>query len=191
LGLRDNVAALALLAVKQHDQPTAAAPANGGGGGGRSPTKRRRVSSPGADAPAAGAAPPLVAVANTHVLFNPKRGDIKLGQLRLLAAALARLARGAGAGGGGGGGDGGSEARREPAAAQVALLLMGDLNLAPHSPVYEFVARGELDCMMHQRRDLSGGRGDVMCVRPRACARARRLGVSPVPSRNALQVWGV
>lgn len=35
----------------------------------------------------------LVVVANTHLIYNPKRGDIKLAQLALLLAALDKFAK--------------------------------------------------------------------------------------------------
>lgn len=33
----------------------------------------------------------LICFANTHILFNPKRGDIKLGQIKLLLDHLSQL----------------------------------------------------------------------------------------------------
>jgi hypothetical protein len=177
------VAALVLLSPAPS---SAAAPSTG------SPTKRAcltaRSGGGGLGARAAAAAAPalapLLAVANTHVLFNPKRGDIKIGQLRLLTAALARLARGGGGGGGAGGvlqggsGGGGAPASGGPAPVGAALLMMGDLNTAPHSPVYEFLARGELDCLLHSRKDLSGaplggGRGPARRLAPAAACGGR------------------
>jgi hypothetical protein len=137
----------------------------GDGGGDCSPVKRRRRASR-----------PLLAVGNTHLLFNPKRGDIKMAQLRLLTSALDRLA----AGGGG--------------RAGAAVLLTGDMNHAPHSPVYEFVARGQLDCLLHQRSDLSGGRPPFRppwpggpLKRGRLAARADRAACLFVLRRPALR----
>jgi mRNA deadenylase 3'-5' endonuclease subunit Ccr4 len=84
-------------------------------------------------------------VSTTHLLFNPKRGDTKLGQLRTLLCEL--------------------HAQGEAAAAASLLssppprifpIVCGDLNAAPDSAIYSFVTRGELDCLSCDRRSLSG-----------------------------------
>lgn len=77
-------------------------------------------------------------VGNTHILFNPKRGDIKMAQLRLLLTRMTSLAA------------------QQSRGTDVLFLAMGDLNLAPHSPIYDFLAMGELDCLSHYKKDLSG-----------------------------------
>ena len=76
-------------------------------------------------------------VGNCHLLFNPKRGDIKLGQLRVIFEKIGRLRR-----------SGGEDPHD--------LIICGDFNSAPDSPVYRFVSEGELDCVAHDRRHLSG-----------------------------------
>ena len=78
---------------------------------------------------------PTLAVANTHLLFNPKRGDVKLGQARTLLHAMHAAAADWGA---------------------SHALLMGDFNATPGSAVYQFVARGALALGDHDRRALSG-----------------------------------
>lgn len=105
LGLKDNVAQVALLRGK------------GSGSGGD------------ADAEA-----PALLIANIHVLFNPKRGDIKLGQVRTLLEEVAAAQRG----------------RPAPA------VICGDFNSAVGSPLYEFVLQGELELGPVDRRRLSG-----------------------------------
>ncbi|XP_068255754.1 protein angel homolog 1 isoform X2 [Nyctibius grandis] len=64
-------------------------------------------------------------VANTHVLFNPRRGDIKLAQMALLLAEIDKIAKNA-------------EGSYYP------VILCGDLNSVPDSPLYKFIRNGEL-----------------------------------------------
>ncbi|QDZ22128.1 carbon catabolite repressor protein [Chloropicon primus] len=78
----------------------------------------------------------VLALGNIHVLFNPKRGDIKLAQARVLMDTLGGIAEAEGVG--------------------QDIVICGDFNSAPESPVYTFVASGELDCLSHDRRYLSG-----------------------------------
>ncbi|XP_032818945.1 protein angel homolog 2 [Petromyzon marinus] len=66
--------------------------------------------------------PPSVCIANTHLLFNPKRGDIKLAQLALLLAEIDKVS------------DGG----------RLPVLLCGDFNSVPGSPLYHFLRHGYL-----------------------------------------------
>ncbi|KAJ7556842.1 hypothetical protein O6H91_05G100800 [Diphasiastrum complanatum] len=76
-----------------------------------------------------------VVVANIHVLFNPKRGDIKLGQVRILlerAYSLSVLWGGA------------------------PVIVAGDFNSTPMSAIYEFLANSELDISGLDRRTISG-----------------------------------
>eukprot|EP00062_Callorhinchus_milii_P025409 gi/632986360/ref/XP_007910193.1/ PREDICTED: protein angel homolog 1 [Callorhinchus milii] len=72
---------------------------------------------------------PPICVANTHLIYNPRRGDIKLAQLALLFAEIDRLA-----GLGSGAGD-----------TRCPVILCGDMNSAPHSPLYQFIQDGQLD----------------------------------------------
>ena len=72
---------------------------------------------------------------NIHVLFNPKRGDIKLAQVRVLLGKVAAL----------------QQKHRT-----ASVVICGDFNSAPGSPLYEYVLRGELDCLAHDRRYISG-----------------------------------
>uniref|UniRef100_S4RLU3 Angel homolog 2 (Drosophila) n=1 Tax=Petromyzon marinus TaxID=7757 RepID=S4RLU3_PETMA len=65
---------------------------------------------------------PYVCIANTHLLFNPKRGDIKLAQLALLLAEIDKVS------------DGG----------RLPVLLCGDFNSVPGSPLYHFLRHGYL-----------------------------------------------
>ncbi|KAF7251564.1 hypothetical protein EYD10_02768, partial [Varanus komodoensis] len=64
-------------------------------------------------------------VANTHVLYNPRRGDIKLAQMALLLAEIDKTAKMA---------DGN----------YCPVILCGDLNSVPDSPLYRFIRNGQL-----------------------------------------------
>ena len=81
-----------------------------------------------------------VVVGNTHVAFSPKRGDVKLGQVRTLVEAAHAVARGPAAGGG----------------APLPVVLGGDFNSTPASGVVEFLLSGSLELGGRDRRQLSG-----------------------------------
>ena len=70
--------------------------------------------------------PPLC-VANTHLLFNPSRGDVKLAQLALLTAEIHRVVEGCKASGN-----------------PCHVILCGDFNSVPNMPLYQLITRGEL-----------------------------------------------
>mmetsp|Transcript_27483 Transcript_27483/g.65121 ORF Transcript_27483/g.65121 Transcript_27483/m.65121 type:complete len:395 (+) Transcript_27483:987-2171(+) len=109
--LRDNVAQVILFEVKA-DPP---------GGEGQAPP---------ADAH------PMLLVANTHLLFNPGRGDIKIAQLCAITSKMAGMI---------------SEAGKPTGA-----VLAGDLNLTPDGALYDFLSQGKLDCITVDRKRLSG-----------------------------------
>lgn len=72
---------------------------------------------------------------NIHVLFNPKRGDVKLGQIRMLlekANALAEKWNG------------------------IPIVLAGDFNSTPDSAIYKFLSTMKLNISLHDKRQLSG-----------------------------------
>ena len=90
-----------------------------------------------------------VCVANTHLLFNPGRGDVKLAQLMFLFAAVDEVA--------------GMTA--EPCPKYHPVILCGDLNLQPFSSLHDFIVSGSLHfeglpirAMSGQKRDDSGRR---------------------------------
>ncbi|NXE12378.1 ANGE1 protein, partial [Lophotis ruficrista] len=64
-------------------------------------------------------------VANTHLLFNPRRGDIKLAQMALLLAEIDKIAK-------------------TTEGSYYPVILCGDLNSVPDSPLYKFIRNGEL-----------------------------------------------
>ncbi|XP_041667843.1 protein angel homolog 1 isoform X2 [Cheilinus undulatus] len=70
--------------------------------------------------------PPLC-VANTHLLFNPRRGDVKLAQLAILMADIDSVVRSCKAMG-----------------EHCNIILCGDFNSLPHTPLYQLITTGEL-----------------------------------------------
>ncbi|XP_078505886.1 protein angel homolog 2 isoform X2 [Lissotriton helveticus] len=69
---------------------------------------------------------PVICVANTHLLYNPRRGDIKLTQLAILLAEIAGVALQA---------DGDF----------CPIVLCGDFNSVPGSPLHSFIKEGKLN----------------------------------------------
>ncbi|EEC02013.1 conserved hypothetical protein [Ixodes scapularis] len=82
-------------------------------------------------------------VSTTHLLFNPRRGDVKLAQLCLLLAEIDRLAARGGA-------------AADGAPHYFPVVLCGDMNSRPHSPLYRFVTRGRLNYAGLLSGDVSG-----------------------------------
>ncbi|XAR63907.1 Poly(A)-specific ribonuclease [Bertholletia excelsa] len=74
-------------------------------------------------------------VGNIHVLFNPNRGDIKIGQIRLFLEKAHELSEEWGS---------------------IPVVLAGDFNSTPLSAVYQFLASSVLDLEKHDRRKMSG-----------------------------------
>lgn len=123
LGLRDNVA---LLTTLQSRSETSEVPkklkkveidSKGEREGGRETTSKKLV------------------VTNIHVLFNPKRGDMKLGQVRVLLEKAKEVS-----------------GKFEGA----PVISTGDFNFTPCSGVYEFLSTGQLDFENYDRRTLGG-----------------------------------
>ncbi|KAG5536206.1 hypothetical protein RHGRI_023857 [Rhododendron griersonianum] len=111
-GLRNNVAQLCVLKMTQ-DQSSSTLDAKA------SPACQSRS----------------LLVGNIHVLFNPKRGDIKLGQIRLFLKKAHELSQEWG---------------------NIPVVLAGDFNSMPQSAMYQFLASAELDLQLHDRRNISG-----------------------------------
>jgi len=85
-----------------------------------------------------------VCVANTHLLFNPGRGDVKLAQLMFLFAAIDEMA--------------GMTA--EPCPKYHPVILCGDLNLEPFSILYDFIVDGSLHFEGLPMKAVSGQKHD-------------------------------
>lgn len=83
-------------------------------------------------------------IANTHLLFNPKRGDIKLAQLRLLFAEIHQF----------------SQLNKLP------VILCGDMNSEPRSPLVRFIVDGKLNLTNLKSGDISGQREGIQNGRP-------------------------
>ncbi|XP_068436564.1 protein angel homolog 1 isoform X2 [Clinocottus analis] len=66
-------------------------------------------------------------VANTHLLFNPRRGDVKLAQLAIMLAEIDSLVKSC-------------KAKGE----DCNLILCGDFNSVPQMPLYQLITTGEL-----------------------------------------------
>ncbi|KAG8375485.1 hypothetical protein BUALT_Bualt10G0104700 [Buddleja alternifolia] len=84
-----------------------------------------------------------VVVCNIHVLFNPKRGDVKLGQMRVLldrAHAVSKLWD------------------------DAPIVICGDFNCTPKSPMYNFIAEQKIDLSELARYKVSGQ--DSADIRP-------------------------
>ncbi|CAJ1073726.1 protein angel homolog 1 isoform X2 [Xyrichtys novacula] len=66
-------------------------------------------------------------VANTHLLFNPRRGDVKLAQLAILLAEIDSVVKSC-------------KVKDE----QCNIILCGDFNSLPYRPLYQLITTGEL-----------------------------------------------
>ena len=84
----------------------------------------------------------MVCVSNTHLLFNKKRGDIKLAQLSCLFSEIEETARILPPGKGG--------------FSYHPIICCGDFNSTPFSPIYSFVVRGFLDYTGMRYDNFSG-----------------------------------
>lgn len=74
-------------------------------------------------------------VGNIHVLYNPKRGDIKLGQMRIFLEKAYELSQEWGC---------------------IPVVITGDLNSLPQSAMYQFLASSKLHIQQYDRRHVSG-----------------------------------
>lgn len=79
-------------------------------------------------------------IANTHLLYNPRRGDIKLAQLMLLLAKIDDVA----------------QVSLAPSPRYHPIILCGDLNLEPNSDLYLFLCRGQIQYEGLMQNVLSG-----------------------------------
>ncbi|KAI9073981.1 hypothetical protein K1719_044045 [Acacia pycnantha] len=107
LGLRDNVAQICVLEIMNQDgfPPSSLTGSN------------------------------KVVICNIHVLFNPKRGEIKLGQVRVLldrAKAVSKIWD------------------------DAPVVICGDFNCTPKSPLYNFISEQKLNLSGLDRDKVSG-----------------------------------
>ncbi|KAG4118021.1 hypothetical protein ERO13_D12G266800v2 [Gossypium hirsutum] len=112
--LRNNVAQFCVLKMNRHQSESSSH---------AKPSKKRQMRSR------------RLLVGNIHVLFNPNRGDIKLGQVRLFLEKAYKLSQEWG---------------------NIPVILVGDFNSIPQSAMYQFLASSELNIHLHDRRRISG-----------------------------------
>lgn len=79
--------------------------------------------------------PNRVVVCNIHVLYNPRRGEIKLGQVRVLLERAQAVSK-----------------KWDDA----PVVLCGDFNCVPKSPLYDFISEQKLDISGIDRDKVSG-----------------------------------
>ncbi|TPX35557.1 hypothetical protein SmJEL517_g02046 [Synchytrium microbalum] len=82
---------------------------------------------------------PCVCIATTHLLFNPRRGMIKLAQIQCLAEAAAELAN-----------------IGEQLGMKIPIVITGDMNFTPGSLIYEYLVRGSAHVSWRVDEYLSG-----------------------------------
>uniref|UniRef100_A0A3P9HAB5 Angel homolog 1 (Drosophila) n=1 Tax=Oryzias latipes TaxID=8090 RepID=A0A3P9HAB5_ORYLA len=70
---------------------------------------------------------PLLCLANTHLLFNPRRGDVKLAQLAIMLAEIDAVVKSC-------------KVKGE----HCNVVLCGDFNSLPNTPLYQLIVTGEL-----------------------------------------------
>jgi protein angel len=78
-------------------------------------------------------------VATTHLLFSPKRGDIKLAQLQYFLAEIDRFAS-----------KNSTEENFHP------IIICGDFNAHPQSPLLNFLLNGQIQYNNYRRIEISG-----------------------------------
>ncbi|XP_057804978.1 carbon catabolite repressor protein 4 homolog 5 isoform X1 [Salvia miltiorrhiza] len=76
-----------------------------------------------------------IVVGNIHVLYNPKRGDVKLGQMRMFLEKAYELSQKWGC---------------------IPVVVTGDFNSLPQSALYQYVASSKLHIQHHDPRQISG-----------------------------------
>ncbi|KAL9260324.1 Carbon catabolite repressor protein 4 homolog 6-like protein [Drosera capensis] len=112
LGLRDNVAQICVLESVIQDG-----------------TKCQ------SNTPRSSSAQTRVIICNIHVLYNPKRGEIKLGQVRALLDRAYAVSKDW---------------------SDAPVVLCGDFNCTPQSPLYKFISEQKLDISEVERDKVSG-----------------------------------
>lgn len=96
---------------------------------------------------------PFIVIATTHLLYNPRRHDIKLAQLQLLFAELDLIAFNSSK----------ATSKNNNGLSYHPTILTGDFNLTPNTSIYEFITRGSLQYKGLSRRQLTPeDRGHVL-----------------------------
>ncbi|CAF1075314.1 unnamed protein product [Didymodactylos carnosus] len=81
-------------------------------------------------------------VASTHLLFSPKRGDIKLAQLQYFLAEIDRISI--------------KDDNINVEPTYYPIILCGDFNCQPYSPLYQFLLDGYIQYNQYKRSEISG-----------------------------------
>lgn len=89
-----------------------------------------------------------ICVGNTHLLYNPKRGDVKLAQLMMLFAELDKCSYKSGAN------------SKNNSYQYHPVILCGDLNSEPYSHLYSLIAKGYLYYEGLYYHMISGQKGE-------------------------------
>ncbi|XP_021746333.1 carbon catabolite repressor protein 4 homolog 6-like [Chenopodium quinoa] len=90
--------------------------------------------------------PNRVVICNIHVLYNPRRGEIKLGQVRTLIERAQAVSK---------------------TWDDAPVVLCGDFNCTPMSPLYNFISQQKLDISGVDRDKVSGQASAVISPPPR------------------------
>lgn len=149
---RDNVALLFMLRDKSAGSPPVAAPPKWPAVSSSSVSSSSSSSSlPIASSSAPPPLPPLLCVGNTHILYNRKRGDLKLGQMQLFCERASLFCRRFS-------GDSAAVTLASATASSMSptFICCGDLNATPDSPLMEFMLCQRLDCSRLDRRLMDG-----------------------------------
>ncbi|XP_045478732.1 protein angel homolog 2-like isoform X1 [Harmonia axyridis] len=80
-------------------------------------------------------------VATTHLLYNPRRQDVRLAQVQNLIAEIDKMAF--------------LCSNKDGKPSYLPVIVTGDLNSTPDSAVYEFITKGILDYQNLSKRSLS------------------------------------
>lgn len=86
-------------------------------------------------------------VATTHLLFNPKRGEVKLAQLRYLFAQIEQVAFL------------GTLEKDTKTPVYMPIIFCGDLNSVPFCPLYNFIVQGRLSLTGLAHGEIAGTGG--------------------------------
>lgn len=100
--------------------------------------------------------PAQICIATTHLLFNHKRGDVKLGQVCLLLAQVEKLTKAALE----------KTSNSESGESTIPVILTGDFNSTPYSHLYNFMLFSRLVYEGLYSDDIAGsGHGRSVCLK--------------------------
>lgn len=126
---------------------------------------------------------PQICIANTHLLYNPKRGDIKLAQLTKLFAEISQLTS-ANLAASNINDQGASAKDHDQHSRHCPIILCGDFNSSPTSAIIQFVSEGLLPYLGLNRKVISGQRKETT-------RHSDPIGDNCILQRGALPPWGL